>query len=254
MAAAATDMGRNARARLRRFSIGVWAVGLAVCLFAALLLEDDGRFNLDGLSDGDEYAQDPWLREDPLLATDLGDARFEGQDTAMIPLTGLDPAEPVLIRELDSGYVSQVRVTGPGGEILVEGEYGDPPRFSTRQEEDAIVVIVPQPDVELWVTGSEDEPWRVEVGSSGIPTADAVMSGFGPGSFLLDTGATTARLTARGEGSVGIDVATVHGSEPILSVDAPAERSFAWQDAPLVHFDIDAWGDTGWRIEFAEGE
>jgi len=254
MAAPAIGLSRAAKTRLRVFTALAWVMGLFLFLFTAFTLEEDGGFEVDGLPGSDDaYAYEPWLREEPILATDLGDGRFEGPDGAMIPLSGLDPTKPLLVRELDGGYVFDVRLTGPGGVVLAEGEYGDPPRFSSLHD-DAIVVIVPQPDVELWINGSSDEQWRVEIEVGDIPAVeDAEMAGFEQGSFLIDSGATTARLTARGQGTVLVHVTTVHGSDTILDADSPVDRSIAWPDAELVHFAVETWGDAGWRLEIAGG-
>lgn len=240
----------RASGRLAGFNAAVWTVGLIVAAIMAVVMMDDGAFDASGaLGGGDEYRYTPWLRDEPILATDLGGGRYEGVDGAMIALSGLDPDEPVVIRPDEDSFIIDVSVTGPDGEIVTTGSYDDPPEFSYGPDR-SIVVLVAQPDVELWVSGPDDETWRAEVETGGIPIADGEMSGFESASFLVDSGVSTARLTARGDGDLMIDVATVHGSDMILAAESPTEQSIAWPDAPLVHISVEAYGDAGWRLEF----
>jgi hypothetical protein len=197
----------------------------------------------------DDYALEPWTSPDPIVADDLGGGVYEGPDGAVIRLTGLDVGTPVVLTPEDGTYIGSVRVTGPGGRIVSEGEYGEPPRFFSLAD-DRVVMLVEQPDVELWVDGFRDETWRGRVTFGGLGWTNDVASGFESAVFTHSGEASTARLSARGEGSVAVQIVTPHGSEYAFDGEAPLDQSIAWPDAPLVVFSIEAWEDAGWRLEF----
>ncbi|MFC8681835.1 hypothetical protein ACFT30_09955 [Microbacterium ureisolvens] len=244
-----TTLSGAARSRLLTFNAFVWTIGLVmVALIGGATLAEAG----DEATSNDDYALEPWQNPDPPVAEDEGDRVYSGVDGAVIRLEGLDPAQPLLITELDDTYVGRVAVTGPGGETLVEGPYGDPAEFETYAATEGLWVLVPQPDVELWIDGFRDERWRLQITTPPVETRSGTVSGFGSTAFLVEGGATTARVSSRGEGRVTIETVTTAGVTEIFSEYDPTDRSIAWEDGDLVLFAIDAWEEAGWTITFTE--
>ncbi|MDJ1114016.1 hypothetical protein [Microbacterium dauci] len=247
---AGTGTGMYAGARIAGFNALVWVIGLVVAGSVAWFYADEGGFDVEGVGGvDDDYRLAPWEADAPVLATDLGDGRYEGRDGAMISLTGVDVDQPLVLTPEDGTYLLGVWVTGPGGRIVTAGEYGDPPDFDYLSD-DSVVVFVTQPDVELWVNGPNDDTWSATLSVGGVPAASEVVSGFESDLFVYDGGASTARLSARGDGDVMITATTIHGTTTVLSAETPLDQSIAWADADRVLFDVEAWGDAGWRIEF----
>ena len=244
-----TTLSGAARGRLLAFNGFVWIFGLVVIVIVgAVLLAETG----DEVSASDDYGYEPWLNPDPVLADDEGDGVYSGVDGAVVQLDGLDPAQPLLITELDDTYVGRVSVTGPGGAILTEGEYGGPAEFESYIATGGQWVIVPQADVELWIDGFSDERWRMKLSTPPVEARSGTVSGFGPAVFTLDATATTARVSSRGEGRVSIETVTANGVTEVFSENEPTDRSIAWADGDPVLFVIDAWDDAGWTIAFAD--
>jgi hypothetical protein len=244
-----TTLSGAARNRLFAFNAFVWVFGLvALIVIAVTVLTEVG----DDVSIPDEYAYEPWLNPTPILADDEGGGVYSGVDGAMIPLQGLDPAQPLLITELDDTYVGGVSVTGPDGEIVVSGRYDGPVEFDSYLATDGQWVIVPQSDVELWIDGFSDERWRLRISTPALEHKSGTVSGFGPAAFVLDGDATTARVSTRGEGGVTIEAVTRTGITEVFSEYDPTDRSIAWDDSELVVFVVDAWDDAGWSIAFAD--
>jgi hypothetical protein len=242
-----TTLSGAARNRLFAFNGTAWIVGLVVVVIIAVVAIAAAAD--DGGSSSSDYAYEPWLNPDPPVATDEGDGVYSGVDGAVIRLTGLDPAQPLLISELNGTYVSGVYVTGPKGEILTAGEYGDAPEFDSYSP-GGQWVLVPQADVELWIDGFSDERFRLRITKPQVEQRSGVVSGVGPTAFLLDGGATTARVSMRGEGHVTIEAVSVSGTTEIFSSNEPTDQSIAWADADQVLFRVDASDDTAWTIDF----
>ena len=136
---------------------------------------------------------------------------------------------------------------------LVEGEYGDPPTFdSYTYRVGGQYVIVTSPSAELWIDGLRDETWRLHITTPTVPDESGTVSGIGPMVFAYSGSATTARVSTRGEGSVGIETVTAQGVTEILYEPDPVDRSIAWEDGDLILFVVDAYAEAGWTIEFAE--
>lgn len=244
-----TTLSGAARSRLLAFNGFVWIFGVvAIILIGIAVLAETG----DEVSASDDYGYEPWLNPDPVLADDEGEGVYSGVDGAMVALDGLDPAQPLLITELDDTYVGRVSVTGPGGEILAEGEYGGPAEFESYIATDGQWVIVPQADVELWIDGFRDERWRMRITTPPVEERSGTVSGIGSTVFALGSTATTARISTRGEGRVSIETVTSAGVTEVFSENEPTDRSIAWADGDPVLFVIDAWDDAGWTIAFAD--
>ncbi|HEY9308804.1 MAG TPA: hypothetical protein VIP82_13470 [Microbacterium sp.] len=244
-----TTLSGAARSRLLAFNGFVWIFGVvAIILIGIAVLAETG----DEVSASDDYGYEPWLNPDPVLADDEGDGVYSGVDGAMVALDGLDPAQPLLITELDDTYVGRVSVTGPGGEILTEGEYGGPAEFESYIATEGQWVIVPQADVELWIDGFRDERWRMRITTPPVEERSGTVSGIGSTVFALGSAATTARISTRGEGRVSIETVTSAGVTEVFSENEPTDRSIAWADGDPVLFVIDAWDDAGWTIAFAD--
>lgn len=246
----ASDRTLSAAARNRLFAFNgfTWIFGIVVIVLIAA-----GTFSdlpAAGGGGSDDYAYEPWRNPDPVLADDEGDGVYSGVDGAMIRLSDLDPGQPLFISALDDTYVGGITVTGPGGEMLAENEYGDPADFTSYISVDGQYVVVPQADVELWIDGFSDERWRARVTTPALDEESGTVSGFGPAAFLYRGDATTARVSTRGEGRVSIDAVTVTGVTELLSERDGVDRSVAWADSDLVVFVVDAWDDSGWTIEF----
>jgi hypothetical protein len=250
-----TSSGAGARptadGRLAGFSAVVWLSGLLLVALIAWFFADEGGFDVAGLGEGvdDDYRLSPWTSDTPIPAEDLGGGLYEGRDGAMISLTGVDVGEPIILTPEPESYFGGVWVTGPGGRIVTTGDGHEPPDFDSLGD-GRVAIMVEQPDVELWVNGPNDGTWRGRVSFGGIDPATDVVSGFESDAFLYDGGESTARLSARGDGDVMISVATVHGTQRVLSAVSPVDQSIAWQDSPRVLFDVQSWGDAGWRIGF----
>jgi len=242
-----TTLSSAARGRLLAFNGFVWIFGLVAIVVIAigLLAQADAS---DAVPD--EYAYEPWLNPEPLLAEDEGDGVYSGADGAMIALEGLDPAQPLLITELDDTYVGGLTVTGPDGTVLDADHYGDPAEFRSYTATDGQWVLVPQTDVELWLDGFSDERWRLRVSTPVVEKRSGTVSGFGPAVFILEGDATTARVSTRGDGGVTIEAITTSGVTEVFSEYEPTDRSIAWNDSELVLFVVDAWEDAGWTIDF----
>jgi hypothetical protein len=242
-----TTLGAAARNRLFAFNGFVWIFGLVLITVIAVATFSD----LDSAGGAsDDYAYEPWLNPDPVLAEDEGDGVYSGVDGAMISLTGLDPSQPLLVGELDGTYIGDVTVTGPEGKTLAENEYGEPVDFDSYAAVDGQYVIVPQPDVELWIDGFSDERWRAKITTPALEEHEGTVSGFGPTAFVYPGDATTARVSTRGEGRVSIETVTVSGVTEVFSEREGTDRSIAWADSDLIIFVVDAWDDAGWTIEF----
>jgi hypothetical protein len=245
-------LSRLARSRITGFSAAVWTIGmiLVVIVGATSLVQLP-----DELTAGraDEYRFEPWLNPDPPVADDEGEGVYSGDDGAVIRLRGLDPQQPLVIEELDDTMVFEVQVTGPGGRVDVEGRYGDPPSFDTwvyRLGE--LHAVVTAPDVELWIDAPRDERWRIRVTQPELEAASGTVSGFGPRVLRYTGDATTARLSARGDGTLSATVSTATGSEELVYDRGRFDRSVAWPDADLALFIIDTGDEQGWSITFED--
>ncbi|KQZ85658.1 hypothetical protein ASD56_04985 [Microbacterium sp. Root166] len=238
----------DARNRLFAFSGSVWIGGLVVIALIGWATFADLP---DSVTAQGDYTYAPWENPDPTAAEAEGDGIYSGRDGDVIRLDDLDPSQPLLVTELDDTYVGGVTVTGPGGEALVEGEYGDPPTFeSYAYGLDGQYVIVTSSSAELWIDGFSDEAWRLKISTPEVPDESGTVSGIGPMVFAYSGAATTARVSTRGEGSVGIETATAQGVTEILYEADPVDRSIAWEDGDLVLFVVDAYADAGWTIAF----
>ncbi|WP_363455847.1 hypothetical protein [Microbacterium sp. LMI1x-1-1.1] len=248
-----TRAGRSVGPNLDGFTVLVSTLGLVVAAIIGLAYADAGDFEFDRIGaggGGGDYALSPWTNPDPVVADESDADTYRGPDGAVIRLTGLDVDTPIVLTPAEDTRVSAVWVTGADGRIVTEGEGGEPPRFSTLWD-GQIVILVEQPDVELWIDGSGDEPWEASLRFDRGLRADDVLSSSQTLMFTHDGGATTARVSARGGDNLSIQAVTAHGSERPLTEDSPFDRSIAWRDAPLVLFYIESWHDTAWRIEFA---
>lgn len=242
----------DARIRLVAFSGFVWIGGLVVI---ALLTWATFADLSDSVTAQGDYRYAPWENPDPTAAEAEGGGIYRGGDGDVIRLDGLDPSQPLLVTELDATYVGSITVTGPEGEALVEGEYGEPPTFdSYAYRVGGQYVIVTSSSAELWIDGLRDETWRLQITTPTVPDESGTVSGIGPTVFAYSGAATTARVSTRGEGSVGIETVTAQGVAEILYEPDPVDRSIAWEDGDLVLFVVDAYADAGWTIEFSEAE
>ncbi|WP_405374675.1 MULTISPECIES: hypothetical protein [unclassified Microbacterium] len=242
-----TTADRGARARIGAFTGLVWVAGLLVAGLMAWIMVADGV--LDDVSGSSGYSNpSPW-EDEPVLATDLGGGLYEGRDGAMIPLTGVDISQPIVLTSESDTTLLGASVTGPGGEILTRSEYDSPPDFDYL-EGNRVVILVEHPDVELWVDAPRDETWRARVSVGGVPDASLVESGFESAHFLYRGPASSARFSGRGDGSVIVSASTVRGSDMILAEDTPLDQTLAWPDSSYVLFSVEQYGDAGWRLEF----
>jgi len=244
---------RAARSRgpsLEGFTVLITTVGLVTAGLIALGYAGAGDFEAGPIGRaGGEYALSPWTNPDPVVAEEPEADTYRGPDGAVIRLSGLDVDTPIILTPAEGTRVSAVWVTGTDGRIVTEGEGGEPPRFSPLWD-GQVVILVEQPDVELWIDGPSDETWEASLRFDRGLRADDVLSSSQTLMFTHDGGATTARVSARGGDNLSIQAVTAHGSERPLNEDSPFDRSIAWRDSPLVLFYIESWHDTAWRIEF----
>lgn len=245
---AATRASQEVARRFSVFNAVIWTLGLVIAFFAFVVFEDDGALSIDEGGANDDYSYEPWTNPDPTEASAQGDGRYEGDDGDVIRLSGLDVTQPIILTPDEDSYLSGVNVTGPGGEVTVRGEYGNPPEFDVGVGR-SIVIVVDRPDVELWVDGLSDERWAATLSFGGIPDATPVMAGYDEGRFLYEGEATTARVSARGDSGITIWATSALGSEEVLYGDAPIDQSIAWPDTDRVVLSVDGYSDTGWRIE-----
>ncbi|WP_223247103.1 hypothetical protein [Microbacterium oleivorans] len=228
----------------------ITTVGLVTAGLIALGYAGAGDFEAGPIGRaGGEYALSPWTNPDPVVAEEPEADTYRGPDGAVIRLTDLDVDTPIILTPAEGTRVSAVWVTGTDGRMVTEGEGGEPPRFSPLRD-GQVVILVEQPDVELWIDGPSDETWEASLRFDRGLRADDVLSSSQTLMFTHDGGATTARVSARGGDNLSIQAVTAHGSERPLNEDSPFDRSIAWRDSPLVLFYIESWHDTAWRIEF----
>jgi hypothetical protein len=243
-----TTLSGAARNRLFAFNGTAWIAGLILIAVISVFLISDAVG--ETASSGDDYYGEPWVNPDPPIATDEGDGVFSGADGAKIELHGLDPSQPLLITEVDDTYVSGVWVTGPDGEILTPGEYGDAPSFDAYSLSGEQWVLVPQADVALWVDGFSDERFRLKITTPALEKRTGVVSGVGGSTFFVDEGVTTARVSMRGEGYMYVTAVTVSGQEEVFSSNDATDKSIAWADSDIALFVVDASDGTAWTIDF----
>ncbi|MFD4957972.1 hypothetical protein [Microbacterium sp. NPDC058389] len=242
-----TTLSGAARNRLFAFNGTAWIAGLILIAVIAVFVMADA---VGETSSSGDYYGDPWANPDPPLATAEGDGVYSGADGAKIALEGLDPAQPLLITELDDTYVGGVWVTAPDGEILTPGEYGDAPAFDSFTLSGEQWVLVPRPEVALWVNGLRDERFRLQVTTPAVEKRTGVVSGVGSQTFFIDEGVTTARVSTRGDGYVYITAVTVSGQREVFSSSEATDQSIAWADSDVALFVVDASEDTAWTIDF----
>ncbi|MBD3941171.1 hypothetical protein IF188_05595 [Microbacterium sp. NEAU-LLC] len=245
-----TTLSGAARNRLFAFNGTAWIVGLVLIVIIAVAVLANAVGDSGGGASSD-YGYEPWLNPDPPVATDEGDGVYSGVDGSVIRLTGLDPDQPLLVTELNDTYVGRVYVTGPGGEVLTPGEYGEAPEFDSYSS-DGQLILVPQADVELWIDGFSDERWQLQITEPEVEQRSGVVSGIGPAAFFLGSDATTARVSVRGDGYLDIETVTVAGTTDIFSSSDATDQSIAWADADPVLFRIEAGSDTAWSIDFPD--
>jgi len=243
-----TTLSGAARNRLFAFNGTAWIAGLILIAIIAVFLIADAVD--ETASSGSDYYGEPWVNPNPPLATDEGDGVYSGADGARISLEGLDPAQPVLVTALDDTYVAGVWVTGPDGEVLTPGEYGDAPSFDSYNMSGGQWVLVPQPDVALWVDGFTDERFRLKITTPAVDTRTGVVSGVGPETFFIDDTVTTARVSMRGDGYMYLTAVTVSGQQEVFSSSDATDQSIAWADSDAALFVVDASADTAWTIDF----
>lgn len=243
----------SARTRLLAFNGFVWILGIVVVILIGVVSFSALPSALGDVVD-EQYRYEPWENPDPVLAEDEGGGVYSGVDGAMIRLDGLDPSTPLLVEELDDTYVGSVTVTGPGGEILSAGPYGGPPEFDSwaTLDQGGAFVLVTSSSAELWIDGFSDERWRARITPLDLDEREGSVSGFGSATFVYRGGASTARVAARGEGSVGVHAITAGGAAELVTGLRDADRSIAWEDADYVIFAIEAYVEAGWTIEFPE--
>jgi len=242
-----TTLSAAARNRLFAFNGTAWIAGLSLVAVVAVFVMADAVGQTPSSAG---YYGDPWANPDPPIATAEGDGVYSGPDGAKIPLEGLDPAQPLLITELDDTYVGGVWVTAPDGEVLTPGEYGSAPAFDSFTLSGEQWVLVPQPEVALWVNGLSDERFRLKLTTPAVPHRTGVVSGVGSQTFFIDEGATTARVSTRGDGYLYVTVVTVSGQREVFSSSDATDQSIAWADSDVALFVVDASDDTAWTIDF----
>ncbi|MBW9092538.1 hypothetical protein JNB62_02440 [Microbacterium jejuense] len=243
-----TTLSGAARNRLFAFNGTAWIAGLILIAVISVFLISDAVGETS--SSSDDYYGEPWVNPDPPIADDEGDGVFSGTDGAKISLQGLDPSRPLLITALDDTYVAGVWVTGPDGEILTPGEYGDAPSFDAYNLSGEQWVLVPQADVALWVDGFSDERFRLKITTPEVEKRTGVVSGIGSTTFFVDEGVTTARVSMRGDGHLYLTAVTVAGQEEVFSSTDATDKSIAWADSDIAMFVVDASDDTAWTIDF----
>lgn len=247
--------GPAAVRRLRIFTATVWVFGLSVILLV-------GAVTLAGLpramdssaaaAGEDAYRYTPWENPHPTLAVDEGAGVYSGGDGDMIPLDGIDPAQPLRVEVLDDTMVFDISVTGPGGAYEIGGALG-PPRFSDQDYgTDSFAVLAPGDRAELWVGGPSAKNWRVRVSRLDLPAATDIVSGIGPQLVRYAGAATTARVSGRGDGYLSIVAVTRSGSEPVLEGQDRFDRSMAWADSQPVVFVVTGSRGAAWSIAFDE--
>lgn len=235
-----------ARLRLGSFSVGVWVVGLVLIVIIGAATLTQLPYEMNGRRN-DAYRYEPWLNPSPSVATDEGGGVYSGRDGDVIRLSGVDPAQPLVLRRLDHTSVFDVVVTGPDGPRT---RATTPPRFADWDYGTMeMYVVAPGVDAEIWVDAPSDETWRMSVAPASLPVESGVVSGAGPRSFVIEGGAPTARVSGRGSSYVSVTVVTTSGSDMVLGEAGRFDRSIAWADSPVTVFVVDTGKDGAWSID-----
>lgn len=242
---------RDASRRLRAFNTAVWVIGVAMVLIIGITTFATTPVGGDAEGRADAYRYDPWNNPTPALATAEGDGVYNGVDGEMIALDGLDPDKAVLVEVLDRTYVGEIVVTGAGGSLAGSG--ASPARFDGWiYSTDSMYLLAPGVRAELWVDGLSDERWRLRVSQPDLPEASGVVSGIGLQVVRHSGGATTARVSGRGEGRLTLTAVTRSGATELLYADGRFDQSVAWPDSTPVILVFDAYSDKGWSMTFDE--
>lgn len=245
------------RARIGSFSVALTLVGVTVIALLGWLQFADGADGADlgdsrPVTSSDYY--DPWENPDPVAATpDAEDEHvWSGRGQQYIPLTGLTPGRPLeLSVSGEDDPFSGIFLTAPGGRST-DGQDYRRPDFHTYG--DGPYYLVPTgSEMEVWMRTRVTDPWTVSIRPVDLEERSGTVSGTGSAAFLYTGSASAARVTARGDYGVRIEIITQHGRDDDLRTYQDDSGSIAWEDTASAVFLVRSYDDsTAWTIEFFE--
>ncbi|WP_087132553.1 hypothetical protein [Microbacterium esteraromaticum] len=232
------SMASSARQRIFRFSLALSVIGLLVIagIGYSVLTADDVA---DATSEDYYY---PWENPRATAATADGDV-WSGRGQQFIPLTGLTPGEPLEFSPEGDAEFSGVYL-GPADAV-------DERPIDVGYSRSSTLLLVPTaPEMTIWVRMRTAADWTVTVRPAQIEERTGTVSGIGPMTFRYTGDATAARMDARGGHPPRVNIITANGTKAERSESGQMAWTLAWSDTPTAVFQIDAYDDVSWTLEF----
>lgn len=240
-------LSSRARARIRGFSAVLTLAGLLVVGLIAwpVLGAASGSSDPGGIVTSDDHYY-PWENPEPTAATADGDT-WTGRGQQFIPLTGLTPGEPLLLTFLDEDTPITAVFLAPPGPVEEE------PADFTDYSSDPAYLVPAASEMNVWLRTRTADRWTVRIETADLENRSGVVSGTGSSAFVYTGEATAARVTARGDFHVRLNLVTDSGIDGEYRSFRDSSETIAWPDSDAVVFSFAGYDDsTTWSIEFFE--
>ncbi len=234
-----------AAARIRGYSMALWAVGvLAIGAIIGLT-----AFSVAVVPGGDSvYA---WESDNPLAATTTdGGTTWSAEDSAYIEVPASLGDAPLVITLTAGGPYATVGLSGPGATTAD----GYPPLVAVLTIDKDGVPVASTPGSRLWVTSElssgAEGPWTVTL--TPLPVTDlddGETAGSGNVDLRYSGSATTATLTQTGTGLLAVEVITPTTEPEVLTAVDTSTLTVAWSPGESVVLRIRSESTTAsWTV------
>lgn len=234
-----------AAARIRGYSMALWAVGvLAIGAIIGLT-----AFSVAVVPGGDSVYS--WESDNPLAATTTdGGTTWSAEDSAYIEVPASLGDTPLVITLTAGGPYATVGLSGPGATTAD----GYPPLVAVLTIDKDGVPVASTPGSRLWVTSElssgAEGPWTVTL--TPLPVTDlddGETAGSGNVDLRYSGSATTATLTQTGTGLLAVEVITPTTEPEVLTAVDASTLTVAWSPGESVVLRIRSESTTAsWTV------